>query len=394
MNSMNRTIVCLAVFMIVAVTTKADEHTFPGGTTNFLEGAFQMGRVMQTNEFVEGENASGEPIDSYRAAFLRFGWQTDGSRDWHHLYNFPAYGLALYGLDYGNTEELGNPTSLYGFFVWPMGTWGRTSLNADIGFGLTTNWEAYDRDNNPYNTAMGLGRSVHIDFGANVEYRLAEHWAGSLGFSVTHFSNGGTRAPNSGMNQIGPYLKVKYKFDDWVRPVRRTEFEPFDPEWDLNFTLSGGTRSINHNVADIAPEIDHVIEDYFMGNLVTTVGYRTGLRSRWVAGLDLGYNESADDVAWLAAAKEGENIEPSEADRWELGVVGGYEQIVHRTVILIQLGYNIIYKDVDGALPSFYQRLGIHYDVHAGWHLGLNVRLSDFSRAQNLEWGLGKRFGL
>ena len=101
-----------------------------------------------------------------------------------------------------------------------------------------------------------------------------------------------------------------------------------------------------------------------------------------------------DDIAWLAAAKEGENIEPSESDRWELGVVAGYEQIVHRTVILIQLGYTFVYKDVDGAMPPFYQRVGIHYDVHAGWHLGLNVRLTDFSRARNLEWGLGKRFGL
>lgn len=392
MNTMRAVPVLLLLFLALPVL--ADENVHPGGTTTFLEGGYQIGRVMQTNEFVEGKNNKGEPIDSYHAAFLRFGWQTDGSSDWHHLYNFPAYGLALYGLDYRHADELGTPTSLYGFFVWPLHDWGRTRVNFDVGFGLATNWESYDPVNNPNNIAMGKGRSVHMDFGVNLEYQLAEHWAGLAGFSLTHFSNGGSQAPNSGMNQIGPYLKVKYKFRDWKRPVRRTDFGPFTRSWDLNVTFSGGTRSLNHNVAELDPELDHVIKNYFMGNMVVVAGYRTGLKSKWVGGLDVGYNDSVDDLVYLAGLKNGTGETASSSDKWELGLVAGYEQIVHRAEVSIQLGYMLRYKEVDAALPAFYQRLGIRYYVFRDWHAGLQVRLSDFSRARNLEWGIGKRFAL
>ena len=64
--------------------------------------------------------------------------------------------------------------------------------------------------NNPKNVAMGLGRSVHIEAGPNVEYRLAQRWSAIAGVTSTHFSNGGTQRPNNGLNQAGPSSSLKY----------------------------------------------------------------------------------------------------------------------------------------------------------------------------------------
>ena len=217
-TSLNWALVLLGL-LSVALPAAADEFTddppaegFPGPST-YLRGAIQTGSVVQTNDFLKGDNQSGEPIDSFNSLRLEFGWQTDGSRDWHHSYNFPSYGIGLYGADYNNDEELGNPTSLYGFFEWPLVRGTKWRFNFDLAFGFTNDWQSYDPVNNPKNTAMGLGRSVHIEGGPNVEYRLAKRWALIGGFTFTHFSNGGTQLPNHGLNQVGPLLFVKYDTD-------------------------------------------------------------------------------------------------------------------------------------------------------------------------------------
>jgi len=49
----------------------------PGGIRYYLRGAYQYGSVLQTNEFVEGDNLKGRPIDTFHSLRLEFGWQTD-----------------------------------------------------------------------------------------------------------------------------------------------------------------------------------------------------------------------------------------------------------------------------------------------------------------------------
>ncbi len=57
-----------------------------------------------------------------------------------------------------------------------MKRWGRTSLNFDLGFGLADNRVAFDEETNPYNVAIGVGRSVYIDVGLNVEFNVGYRW--------------------------------------------------------------------------------------------------------------------------------------------------------------------------------------------------------------------------
>jgi hypothetical protein len=83
-----------------------------------------------------------------------------------------------------------------------------------LGFGATFNWQAFNPLTNKYNVAIGAGESFLIDAGLNFDYQLTNRINLSLGFSLTHFSNGALKKPNFGINTIAPKVSLKYNFRD------------------------------------------------------------------------------------------------------------------------------------------------------------------------------------
>ena len=372
------------------ITTDESAAESTGRTSHYLRAAYQPGWVVQTNAFVKGENNRGEPIDRFHSTRLEFGWQTGGDADWHHLYNFPSFGVGIYGADYFDDEELGQPTSLYGFFVWPLKRGARWRLNFETAFGLTSNWRAHDPVDNPNNIAMGLGRSVHIDVGLNAEYELARRWSLVGGFTATHFSNGGTQRPNHGLNQVGPLLFVKYLTDEPARlPAVRRRDIPWDDGWDLTFALALGERNLNLELRDQVQREAYLNRSYLIGNLTVMAGRRFTAMSRYCLGLDIGFDESVADLVELDTFNKGYNASADFWDKLELAVDAGYEHVVNRTHFLVHLGYIFLRNDVDGRLPAFYQRLGVKQFVYRDLFAGLNVRFHEIGSADNLEWNVG-----
>ncbi len=387
-------VIILLSLLVICASASAEEppeDNYPG-SSHFLRGAVQAGSVLQTNDFLKGANQSGEPIESFRSLRLEFGWQTDGSKDWHHSYNFPSFGVGLYGADYNNDEELGTPTSLYGFFNWPLIRGERWKFLFDIAFGLTNDWQPYDPVTNPKNMAMGLGRSVHIEGGPSVEYRLADRWALIGGLTFTHFSNGGTQRPNHGINQIGPLLFVKYATDTPVAPPARSHGHEYPEGWDLTVTGSAGKRNLDLEFK--GDEVErYANKSYFIGNLTVGMGKRFSYKSRYVFGLDLGYDESVGDLIVLDGIERGVNASGTTADNFELALFGGYEIVAHRTHLIVHFGYKILRKDLPNRLPDFYQRLGVKQFFYQNWFAGMNVRFHEIGSADNLEWNIGYKMG-
>ena len=383
---------CLTLLVAAPHALAGDSETeeFPGAS-HYLRSAYQRGSVLQTNDFLKGDNQSGEPIDSFQSLRVEFGWQTDGSKDWHHVFNFPTFGLGLYGANYNNDEELGTPTSLYGFFTWPLARSTRWKFNVEMAFGFTNDWQPYDPVNNPKNTAMGLGRSVHIEVGANAEYRLARRWSLIGGITGTHFSNGGTQRPNHGLNQFGPILFVKWDTDEPVKPPVRRFGLPYEKKWDLTTTFSYGKRNLDLPLDDPDIREQYGNNSYFIGNITVGAGYRFSYKSRVAFGLDFCYDESVGDLMRIDAYKNGQNVDPSGSDNLELGVFGGYEIYAHNTNLIVHIGYRVFTKDVEGRLPELYQRLGVRQFVSKNWFVGLNVRFHELGSADNLEWTIGFR---
>jgi hypothetical protein len=385
-----RILTAVLLACMAAPTASAEEVP----TTHYLRGAYQAGWVLQTNAFLRGDNLSGEAIENFQSVRLEFGWQTNGSKDWHHEYNFPSFGIGLYGADFNADEELGNPTSLYGFFSWPMKRTPRWQFNVELGFGLTNDWEPYDPVTNPKNTAMGLGRSVHIEVGANAALRLATRWSLIGGLSGTHFSNGGTQRPNHGLNVVGPILFVKYDTEDPAQMPPRRDDVTYEKAWDLALAGSWGLRNLDLNFEDEDLREQYGNQSYDIVNLTAIAGYRFGFRSRAIFGLDLAYDGTVEDIMTVNAINSGTESDYESIDSYELGVVGGYEIFAHRTHLLLHFGYKVWTKEVENRLPKFYQRLGVRQFVWRDWFAGLNVRFHEIGSADNLEWNAGYRFDL
>ena len=368
-------------------------------TQHYLRASYVFGRVLQTADFLKGDNQAGEPIDWYNGIRLEYGWQTDGSKLWHHLYNFPSFGVGVMVADFLNDEELGQPTSLYGYFNWPWRRSGKWEFYSGIGFGISTNWKNYDPATNPYNTAIGSFRNAYIDVGfINASYALSPRWKFVLGLDGTHWSNGGTRKPNAGINVIGTQLLLRYGLQPEPSFPEHIVIPKYQDDNELILTFMGGSRNVVVNIPN-----DEIWNEYVGDNFAVldlSVGYhrQTGWRSKWGGGVELLYDES------MTAAIDAEDgsvsdVSSSFGDKLGLGFFGGYEQVLHRAGLVVQLGYTVLRKDIEdnpdvsqGA--RFYQRLGLKYHIWTNTFVGLNVHFHDFSRADYLEFNVGHRWKL
>jgi hypothetical protein len=236
---------------------------------------------------------------------------------------------------------------------------------------------------------MGLGRSVHIEVGATVQYRLAHRWSLVGGVTATHFSNGGTQRPNHGLNQLGPILYARYDTDDPVPlPARRDDVR-VSRTWDLTVTASAGKRNLDLPLDDPDLREQYGNRSYAIVNATLGAGYRVSFKSRLAFGLDLAYDGTVGDLMRIDAFQSGGRADPVFTDHLELGVFGGYEILAHRTHAILHLGYKVVTREVPDRLPRFYQRLGIRQFVYRDLFAGLNVRFHEIGSADNLEWTVG-----
>jgi hypothetical protein len=303
--------------------------------------------------------SSGDPTE--HAVTVEVGRQADGSRDWHRVYNYPAYGAGLY---FGRFDqrELGHPLAAYGFFSWPFPLTPRTQITSDFGLGVSWRWREYDARLNPNNTALGSDMAYHVDAGVYLRYLATPRANIYAGLDISHWSNGGTRQPNLGLAVIGPKVGVRYNLapQPAFSRARKEDLPPFRPAWELVAGAAAGRKNV---------------EGRDVGVFNTTVGlqrhfYRFG---KVAAGADVIYDGAAQN-------------------RTALGLYGGYEHVIARFSIVAQLGSMLgrgLNRPGEG---NFYQRMGIRLNATDRLWTTFAVRSVEFKSASALEFGFGYRW--
>ncbi|TLX74688.1 acyloxyacyl hydrolase [Labilibacter sediminis] len=359
---------------------------------NFINFRYRWGTVLPTNEFLAGDNAKGEPIDYYQAFALEYGRQTDGSQKWHHIFNFPYYGIGFYTADFFNSDELGYPNALYGFIGLPLKRWNRSSFGYELGFGLTYNWEPYDTYENPLNFAVGSYRTVYIDATLYYQYQLSKHFDLKGGFGFTHFSNGSTRQPNSGINLISPYIQVNYKFREQPDFIRKS-IEKYEQNAELAMHIGLGARQLKYDTTKYEGLKDQYQDiAYPLVNISAAYLKQISWKNKFGAGVDISYDGSRN--AEIRVKEDGtaeKTKEGSLSDKITLGVYGTYEFTIDRLSISSYLGAFVFRKEVPNQLPRLYQKFGFKYHFKNDMYSGILVRAHDFSVADFIEWNIGYR---
>src|SRR6185503_2470164 len=139
----------------------------PSQNSWFMRVGYSPALVLAASPFGTGTNEA-------RTLTLELGRQTDGTRPWHRVYNYPSYGVGVYVGRFGHERELGRPVATYGFFSWPFPVSRVVQVAADVGIGVSWNWTPFDPVTNPTNTALGSAVAYHIDSGVALRFLVTE----------------------------------------------------------------------------------------------------------------------------------------------------------------------------------------------------------------------------
>jgi len=378
--------------MLASATARAQEtpsadapnaaDTAASTNTWFTRAAFAPARVLAASDFRSGG-------DDARGVTVEIGRQTGGAREWHRVYNYPSYGVGFFAGRFDHEQELGRPLAIYGFFSWPFPLSARTQVTADLGLGVSWNWTAFDSTSNPTNTALGSAAAYHVDGGVFRHYLATAHASVYGGMNVTHWSNGATRQPNLGLAVIGPKVGVRYDVGRRVVHPRAHDLPPFVPAWEFVVGAAGSPRNV---VAAGNVAVEGIDRRRTFGALNVTTGiqrhfYRFG---KLAAGADLTYDGAAGARVDVVDGRQIESRAPVDR-RAAAGVYGGYEHVMARLSVLLQLGYSAWRGFDDPDVPRFYQRYGARFQLSRHLWSTFAVRSVKGRKASFMELGLGYR---
>jgi hypothetical protein len=136
--------------------------------------------------------------------------ETSGNTMWEKLYKYPEVGLSFYASNLGNDSLFGRAYALNYFFKLNLIRRDRFSFFNRTGIGVAYLTKRFDLANNSSNVAIGSHLNVHFTLKWGVNYHLGDKWILNGGISLDHFSNGNSRDPNRGLNNLTGYVGASY----------------------------------------------------------------------------------------------------------------------------------------------------------------------------------------
>ncbi len=168
--------------------------------------------LISQSSFARGTLIDAESVEfatGNKTQMLRFGAQSDWNARWfaangNHLSGYWDASVALWrGNQYQDKPGVTQSITDLGFTpVFRFQHDNKKGMYAEGGIGVHRLSELYDND--------GRRLSTHFQFGDHlgIGYVFDEQW--ELGMKLQHFSNGGYRKPNSGVNFVE--IKASYHF--------------------------------------------------------------------------------------------------------------------------------------------------------------------------------------
>ncbi len=396
MNLMRYRIICLLVsqcflgsandlFASISDTTRQE------GYHKSIDLFYELSSVLPTNEFVKGANPNDEEYHGFQALSLKYSIHTDGRKPWEQLYAYPVWGAGLYqGFFKNDYGEMSNPSAAYMFMDLPLKRWKKWSLNWEMGLGVSFNWNTHDPNENQYVYPISTSKTIFLDLGINAVVPVGKHLNLKAGLTTSHFSNGGFRVPNAGMNMAGARVEMQYIFNQRPQVIYR-EIPEYQKEWEWIALIAPSRRQIGYNFVNENSDTIMWAINYGALNFSSTLNRQISHKMKFGLGADLTYNEAfGADIIIV-------NSLPAKAptkltDKMLVGAYGSIELVLGKVSLIFQPGYYLYKKEVEEHdIPSAYQRIGIKYHIGNNLIAGISIRGIYFSKAEFIEWTIGYR---
>jgi hypothetical protein len=312
--------------------------------------------------------------------FVNYNFKADGSKEWHHAYNYPDWGLNFHYLNLGN-EHLGNVLALgahYNFYFLNR----HLVLKIGQGIGFTTN--PYDKDTNYKNVAFGSRLMSNNLYALTFKKQnIIDKIGFQAGFSLSHFSNARLKAPNSGINNFLFHVGLNYNFDKIeINKAVRDSLNAIDYKENikLNAVFRTGVSSGIYPGMQSRPF-------YHIGFFADK---RIGRKSVLQLGSDVFFSHYIKDmVAYNAVAFPERPFYDANVDYKRIGLFIGPELLINKFAIEKQIGFYVY--DPSKIEVLTYQRFALKYYLNKHFFIAAGLK-THMAKAEAPEIGIGYRF--
>lgn len=143
-------------------------------------------------------------------ADVNFKFQTFGKKDWHQWRKFPQFGMTVAWFRFGNTSILGNAFTICPNITTSLFEGKKWKGHFQVGTGIAYLTKKYNPVSNPENNAIGSSFTASMLMKFYAARQVNSDLKFHVGVSLNHFSNGGSRLPNFGLNVPALMLSLNY----------------------------------------------------------------------------------------------------------------------------------------------------------------------------------------
>lgn len=398
-NANLKSSLCIIVLLFIAVNSFADNKDSTSTKITHLIGTdLRPGYVLPTHEFFKGSNHKGERINSTLSGHLKYGFKFSNNTYLGKKYPHAIQGIGIAYNTFFNSSELGNPINVYLFQTSRIASiTPNLSFDYEWNFGAAFGWKKYDEEKNPFNTVVGSNTNAYINLGFLLNWQITPNTYLRGGVGVTHYSNGNTEYPNSGVNTMGASIGIAHFFgnkEENSLSYKPSRHKPFHPYINYDLIAYGATRK-----KGVFPEEHHpmlVPGSFGIVGINFNPLYNFSKYFRAGASLDLQYDESANigkHIANTYIPSEPEKLKfyrPPFREQFSAGISLRAEIVMPIFAINLGIGKNLLCKGDD--TNSFYQVIVLKTSITDKLFLHTGYQLYRFKDPNNLMMGLGYRF--
>lgn len=403
MNRKTSRLIAVCMFLCLSVYVMASSKDSTSQRLIHIIGVdFRPAYTFPTNGFFKGANVAQTPVRKTFSGHVKYGFKFSPDTYWGRMYPYAIQGIGVGYNTFFNSSEIGNPLAVYAFQTYRIASiTRRLSFDYEWNFGASFGWKKYDKETNPMNNVVGSKINAYINFGLLLNWQINACTNLRAGVGVTHYSNGNTGYPNSGVNTIGGsiglirYFGSKEKLELYDRRYATNwNRDAFKPYISYDLIVYGALKKKGVFPPESSPVL--VPGSFAVGGLNFTPMYNFSNYFRAGLSLDAQYDESAninEHIANTVGSVDAENIRfhrPPLQEQLAVGLSVRAEIVMPIFSINLGVGRNILCKGAD--TDSFYQIVALKTDITKNLFLHVGYQLYKFRKPNNLMLGVGVRF--
>ena len=371
----------LILSLLCFVSAQASDST---QITSRVSLEFEPAFVPGTSHYLRGDNYANGDVNHEFSIHAKYAFSfPTASRQWR-FYPGAYQGIGLSTHIFGpDGKTLGTPVGLYIFQGAPFLHRGNFTLGYEWNFGATAPWK---NSNAEVPTINGSPVNAYISLALQGSWQIASHWQLTAALEASHYSNGNTRLPNGGINNVGLRLGATYLFSD--TPAAE-DFQPSNEGFRRGFSydiLAYGSWRRKQVDIDGAPVI--LDSKFGVAGISGAVMYDFHRLFRAGVGVDARYDESAGIMDYLYSTYNPQKPifeRPPFHKSTSAGISAHAEYVMPIFTIAVGFGRYLVGP---AETRKFYQTLMLKTHLTGPLYLAVGYELHNFNIPNNLILGL------